>query len=59
MYVKIRRNRKEIFYKYFKTREEAQLVLKQFKDDNWWVFPWHVPNFEFPKQSASRASGHL
>jgi len=43
-YVRIRRNRKDIFYKYFKTREEAQLVLKQFKDDNWWEFPWHVPN---------------
>ena len=54
--VRIIKNRKNIFNKYFKTREEAQLVLKQFKDDNWWLFPWHVPRFEFPKQSASRAS---
>ena len=57
--VRIKRNRKDIFHKYFKTREEAQLVLKELKDDNWWLFPWHIPKFEFPKQSASRASGHL
>ena len=53
--VTIVRNNKQIFGKYCNTREEAQLVLKEFKDDNWWLFPWHIPNFEFPKQSASRA----
>jgi len=41
---KIKRNYKQIFNKLFKTREEAELALKQFKDDNWWLFPWHVPN---------------
>ena len=56
--VEIMRNRKSIFTKYCKTREEAQLVLKEFKDHNWWLFPWHVPNFEFPRQISSHASGH-
>ena len=40
----IKRNYKHIFYKRFNTREECQLALKQFKDDNWWLFPWYVPN---------------
>jgi hypothetical protein len=42
--VRIYRNKKYIFHKYCKTLEEAELTLKQFKDDNWWEFPWHIPN---------------
>jgi len=42
--VEIRRNGKNIFKKRCNTREEAEIVLKQFKDENWWLFPWYVPN---------------
>ena len=42
--VQIIRNGKNIFKKRCNTREECQLALKQFKDDNWWEFPWYVPN---------------
>ena len=42
--VQIMRNRKWIFRKRCKTREECEVALKQFKDDNWWLFPWHIPN---------------
>jgi len=42
--VEIIRNRKNIFRKYCNTRQEAEIVLKQFKDENWWLFPWYVPS---------------
>ena len=41
--VRIMRNNKQIFFKRFNTREECEVALKQFKDDNWWLFPWHIP----------------
>ena len=42
--VEIRRNGKHIFRKRYNTVEECNIAIKKFKDDNWWQFPYHIPN---------------